>query len=78
MMTLEEIGRLAVDLCIGDIAEDISCICLDTALCSKGIYVAMMYDKYATTFTSTDKRRLYMLGFIRMATEFRNHWAAVR
>ena len=78
MLTLEEIERLAVDLYIADSSDDVPCICLDTTVCSKGIYVAMMYDKYVNTFTSTDKRRLYMFGFIQMATEFRNYWTAAR
>ena len=68
MLTLEEMEQLAVDLYIEDSSEDVTCICLDTTVCSKGIYVAMMYDTYITTFISTDKIRLYMFGFIHMTT----------
>ena len=77
MLTLEEIERLAVDLYIKDRSDDVSSICLDSAVCSKRVYIAMKYDEYVNTFTSTDKRRLYMFGYIQMATKFRNYWTDV-
>ena len=78
MMTLEEVERLSIDLFITHNIDELDFLCLDPTVKSKAISVAMMYNTYITTFTSTDQRRLYMHGFIRMASEFRNYWAAVR
>ena len=78
MMTLEEIERLSIDLFITDNNDELEFICLDPTVTSKAISVAIMYNTYITSFSSTDQRRLYMHGFITMATEFRNYWAAVR
>ena len=78
MMTLEEVERLSIDLFITDNIDELDFLCLDPTVKSKAISVAMMYNTYITTFTSTDQMRLYMHGFIRMASEFRNYWAAVR
>ena len=78
MMTLEEVERLSIDLFITDNIDELDFSCLDPTVKSKAISVAMMYNTYITTFTSTDQRRLYMHGFIRMASQFRNYWAAVR
>ena len=75
MMTLEQEERLSTDLLVTDNGEDLDFLCIDPTVSSKAILFAMMYDTYITTFTSTsiDKRRLYIHGFIRMATELRNY-----
>ena len=78
MMTLEEVERLSIDLFITDNVDELDFLCLDPSVKSKAISVAMMYNTYITTFIYTVQRRLYMHGFIRMASQFRNYWAAVR
>ena len=45
---------------------------------SMAITLSLLYSNYVNTFTSTDNRRLYMLGYVKMATEFRRYWSAVR
>ena len=64
MMTLEEVERLSIDLFITHNIDELDFLCLDPTVKSKAISVAMMYNTYITTFTSTDQRRLTIHAWV--------------
>ena len=81
MLTLEEVERLAVDLFIVDNDKEIKDILrfkINAATDSGGLKMARLYIDYIHKMDSDDNRRLYMMGFIIMATQFRNYWNATR
>ena len=81
MITLEEVERVAIDLFLIEHTAEIQRIAgenvtdvTDTA----AIVIAKMYNEYINNMKSSDNRRLYMFGFIIMATQFRNYWMSTR
>ena len=78
MLMLEEIERVTIDLFVTECNEDLTYLCMDSTNESMAIKLSLLYINYINTFTSTDDRRLYMFGFVIMATEFRQYWNAVR
>ena len=79
MLTLEEVERLSIDLfmvrndkSVEDIIES------SESADSIGLNITRLYIEYIHEMDSNDHRRLYMFGFIIMATQFRNYWKATR
>ena len=70
MMVLQEMERVVIDLFSTECDEDLTYLCMDSTNSSMAITLSLLYSKYINTFTSTDNRRLYMFGFVVMATEF--------
>ena len=77
MLMLDEIERLVVDLFL-DENEELITKMVDSNRNNIGLHVARMYNQYINGMKSTDDRRLYLFGFIIMATQFRNYWMATR
>ena len=73
MLVLQEIERVVIDLFITECDEDLTFLCMDSTNPSMAIPLSLLYCNYINTFTSTYNRRLYMFGFIVMATEFRRY-----
>ena len=80
MLTLEEVERLSIDLFmvrnadgVEDIIESQTNDLIDSDLPdSIGLNITRLYIQYIHEMDSNDNRRLYMFGFIIMATQFRN------
>ena len=77
MMMLDEIERLAVDLFMNENEELITTM-VESNIQNIGLHIAQMYNQYINSMKSTDDRRLYLFGFITMASRFRNYWMATR
>ena len=78
MLMLQEIERVVIDLFITECNEYLTYICMDSTHGSMSITLSLLYSNYINNFTSTDHQRLYMFGYVIMATEFRRYWSAVR
>ena len=71
-LILEELERLRIDLFIESTSPSI------VSDKYKAIDIAILYNTFIKSCDSIDNRRLYMYGFIIMASEFRKYWTAVR
>ena len=81
MITLEEVERVAIDLFLIEHTAEIQRITGENATDltdTAAIVIAKMYNEYINNMKSSDNRRLYMFGFIIMATQFRNYWMSTR
>ena len=78
MLTLEEVKRLAIDLFMVKNEKAVKDIFESEQTDSIGLRVSRLYIEYIQEMNSKDNRRLYMFGFIIMATQFRNYWKATR
>ena len=81
MITLEEVERVAIDLFLIENTAEIQMIVGDNVTDltdTAALVIAKMYNKYINNMKSSDNRRLYMFGFIIMATQFRNYWISTR
>ena len=71
-LILEELERLSIDQFVESTPPSVF------SDKYKAIDVAILYNTFIKNRDTTDDRRLYMLGFIIMASEFRKYWTAVR
>ena len=81
MITLEEVERVAIDLFLIEHSAEIQRISGENVMDltdTAAIVITKMYNEYINDMKSSDNRRLYMFGFIIMATQFRNYWMSTR
>ena len=81
MITLEEVERVAIDLFLIDNTSEIHMLVGDNVIeftDTAAVIIAKMYNEYINNMKSSDNRRLYMFGFVIMATQFRNYWMSTR
>ena len=74
MLTLEEVERLALDLFLVERSTVIDVILGRVITDTAGVKIANMYNEYIHKMQSEDNRKLYMFGFIIIASKFRNYW----
>ena len=81
MITLEEVERVAIDLFLIENTAEIQMITGENVTDltnTSDVVIVKMYNEYINNMKSSDNRRLYMFGFVIMATQFRNYWMSTR
>ena len=75
---LQAIERVVIDLFITECDEDLTHLYMDSTHVSMVITLSLLYSNYIKIFTAINNQRLYMFGYVTMATEFWRYWSAVR
>ena len=81
ILTLEEVERLPIYLFMVQNNKDVEELLLlhnNGTTESLGLRIAILYLNYIHQMKSDNNRRLYIFGFVIMATQFRKYWKSTR